>query len=172
MNFTITGTGLVSLAATLSGAKNVIATDYNLFSLALLEKAKTLQSVPLPLGVLTTQFLDVKDFSFPLPSADIVVIADLLYDKSLAVAVAKRVSEAYFRGSLVIVGNSPGRCGTIDFLAACKENLGFECVFQNIIGQTCTGHRNDLIGSITTNVSRPVDTSLLELQLIKKDLKS
>jgi hypothetical protein len=162
----------VSLAATLSGAKSVLATDYNLFSLALLEKAKTLQSVPLPLGVLTTQFLDVKDFSIPLPSADIVVIADLLYDKSLAVAVAKRVSEAYFRGSLVIVGNSPGRCGTIDFLAACKENLGFECVFQNIIGQTCTGHRNDLIGSITTNVSRPVDTSLLELQLIKKDLKS
>jgi hypothetical protein len=163
----------VSLAATISGAERVLATDYNLFSLALLEKAKTLQSVPLPVGVLTTQFFDVKDFSIPLPGADVVVIADLLYDKSLAVAVAKRVAEAYFRGSLVIVGNSPGRCGTNDFLSACRGHLGFEVetLFQNIIGQTCIGHRNNLIRSSTSN-GRPVDISLLELQLIKQDNKS
>lgn len=160
-----TGTGLVSLAASLSGAKSVLATDYSLFSLSLLDKAKTLQLVNIPAGVLTTQFFDVKDFSKPLPPADIVVIADLLYDKGLAVAVGKRVCEAYKRGSLVIVGNSPGRCGTDDMLHTCKEILGFEVFFRKMAGQTVIGHRHDLIGSTATLTPQAIDTTLLELQL-------
>ena len=162
-----TGTGLVSLAATLSGAQSVLATDYSLFSLSLLDKAKTLQLSAIPEGVLTTQFLDVKDFSKPLPPADIVVIADLLYDKGLAVAVGKRVCEAYKRGSLVIVGNSPGRCGTDDMLHTCKEILGFEVFFRKMIGQTVIGHRHDLIGSTATLTPQAIDTTLLEIQLFK-----
>ena len=160
-----TGTGLVSLVASLSGAKSVLATDYSMFCLSLLEKAKVLQNVPIPLGILTTQFFDVKDFSKSLPPADIVVIADLLYDKGLAVAVGKRVCEAYARGSLVIVGNSPGRCGTDDMLRTCEEILGFKCIFKEAIGQTVTGHRHDLIGSTSTETPRPLGTTILELQL-------
>lgn len=159
-----TGTGLVSLTASLSGAKSVLATDYSRFSLSLLEKAKTLQSVAIPEGVLTTDFLDVKDFTKPLPPADIVVIADLLYDKGLAVAVGKRVCEAYRRGSLVIVGNSPGRCGTDDMLRTCREELGFEVFFRKMVGQTVIGHRHELIGSTATVTPQPLETTLLELQ--------
>ena len=160
-----TGTGLVSLVASLSGAKSVLATDYSMFCLSLLEKAQTLQNVPIPPGVLKTQFFDVKDFSKSLPPADIVVIADLLYDKGLAVAVGKRVCEAYARGSLVIVGNSPGRCGTTDMLRTCEEILGFPCVFKEAIGQTVTGHRHSLIGNTSTDTPRPLSTTILELQL-------
>ena len=160
-----TGTGLVSLTAALSGAKSVLATDYSRFSLSLLEKAKTLQFKLIPDEVLTTQFLDVKDFSKPLPAADIVVIADLLYDKGLAVAVGKRVCEAYSRGSLVIVGNSPGRCGTDDMLRTCKEILGFEVAFKKMAGQTVIGHRHELIGNTATVTPQHIETTLLELQL-------
>ena len=159
------GTGLVSLTAALSGAKGVLATDYSLFSLSLVEKARDLQHVPISAGILTTSYFDIKDLNVPLPPADIVVIADLLYDKGLAVAAGKRVCEAYKRGSLVIVGNSPGRCGTADMLRTCREILGFECVFQKMPGQTVVGHRHDLIGSVSSEIPQPIETTLLELQL-------
>lgn len=162
-----TGTGLVSLVASLSGAKSVLATDYSMFSLSLLERAKNLQCRPLSDDILTTQFFDVKDFSKSLPPADIVVIADLLYDKGLAVAVGKRVCEAYTRGSLVIVGNSPGRCGTSDMLQTCEEILGFKCVFKKMPGQTVIGYRHDLIGNTSTTLPEPIETTILELQFIK-----
>jgi predicted nicotinamide N-methyase len=162
-----TGTGLVSLAASLSGAKSVLATDYSMFSLSLLEKAKNLQCRPLPGDILTTQFFDVKDFTKSLPPADIVVIADLLYDKGLAVAVGKRVCEAYSRGSLVIVGNSPGRCGTSDMLRTCEEILGFKVVFRKMPGHTVIGYRHDLIGNTSTSVPEPIETTILELQINK-----
>ena len=160
-----TGTGLVSLTAALSGAKSVLATDYSLFSLSLVEKARDLQHVPISAGILTTSYFDIKDLNVPLPPADIVVIADLLYDKGLAVAAGKRVCEAYKRGSLVIVGNSPGRCGTPDMLRTCREILGFECVFLKMPGQTVVGHRHDLIGSVSSEIPQPIETTLLELQL-------
>lgn len=162
-----TGTGLVSLAASLSGAKSVLATDYSVFSLSLLEKAKSLQCQPLSDNILTTQFFDVKDFTKSLPPADIVVIADLLYDKGLAVAVGKRVCEAYSRGSLVIVGNSPGRCGTSDMLRTCEEILGFKVNFRKMPGQTVIGYRHDLIGNTSTTIPEPIETTILEMQIIK-----
>ena len=160
-----TGTGLVSLTAALSGAKSVLATDYSLFSLSLVEKARDLQQPPIAAGILTTQYFDIKDLNVPLPPADVVVIADLLYDKGLAVAAGKRVCEAYKRGSMVIVGNSPGRCGTPDMLRTCREILGFDCIFQKMPGQTVVGHRHDLIGSTPSEKPQPIETTLLELQL-------
>lgn len=108
----------------------------------------------------------MKDFSKPLPPADIVLIADLLYDKALAVAVGKRVCEAYKRGSLVIVGNSPSRPGTPDMLRTCSEILGFSVEFKKSVhGQTVTGYRHELIGNTSTSVPLPLDTTILELQL-------
>jgi predicted nicotinamide N-methyase len=156
-----TGTGLVAMAAAMGGASSVLATDYNSFALSLLEKAATLQKVP-P-GILKTQFLDVKDESKELPPADIVLVADMLYDPSLAVAVGKRVCEAYNRGSRVIVGNSPQRPGTVNFLRTVKEQLGFEVKFEPAAGFTVTGHRHDLISGTNTDAERPLETTILEL---------
>jgi predicted nicotinamide N-methyase len=158
-----TGTGLVSLTAALSGAKHIVATDYNPFSLALLERAKSLQLRPIPEGVLTTQIFDAKDLSIPLPPADLVLIADMLYDPKLAVAVAERVCEAVKRGSRVIVGESPGRPGNPFFRKRCAELLGREVVFLLVPGETVTGHRNALISTSNTATPITVNTSILEL---------
>lgn len=160
-----TGTGLVSMVAAMGGASSVLATDYNRFALSLLEKAATLQKVP-P-GILETQFLDVKDESKELPQADIVLVADMLYDPSLATAVGKRVCEAYNRGSHVIVGNSPNRPGTANFLRICQEKLGFEVKFVPAEGFTVTGHRHDLISGTHTDEERPLETTILELHKIQ-----
>jgi predicted nicotinamide N-methyase len=51
----------------------------------------------------------------PLPPAEVVVIADLLYEPMLAAACARRVLEAWQRGSTVVVGD-PGRAGRPAFL--------------------------------------------------------
>ena len=162
-----TGTGLVALSALYGGAKAVIATDYNMLTLKLLEKALNLQETPPPLGVLSTQFFDVKDFSIPLPEADIVVIADLLYDKKLAYAVGKRICEAHQRNYHIIVGNSPGRPGTSEMLKVCNEGLGFEVAFKNVVGHTVAGYRNPLISVSSTSVPVEINTSILEISNVR-----
>ena len=157
-----TGTGLCSMVAAMGGAKKVLATDYNLFALALLDKACRIQTTTLPPNILETAFFDVKDESIPLPPADIVLIADMLYDPSLGIAVAKRVVEAYNRGSHVIVGNSPGRCGTPHFLKTLSDTLGFLVPFMPTPGFAITGPRHDLISGGTNK--EPLQTAILELK--------
>jgi predicted nicotinamide N-methyase len=51
----------------------------------------------------------------PLPPADVVVLADVLYEPALAAAAARRCLEARARGSAVVVGD-PERAGRRDFL--------------------------------------------------------
>lgn len=65
---------------------------------------------------------DIKDSTTPLPGADVVVLADVLYDKNLGIAVAHRVYEALARGSCVIVGDSPTRLGREPFTRATASN--------------------------------------------------
>lgn len=159
-----TGTGLVSFVATLRGAERVIASDYNPLTLAAIEVAASLQT-PLPLDrtVLHTLLFDVKDLSQPLPQADYVVIADLLYDKELGNAVALRVLDAIRRKSKVIVGDSPSRMGRPFFLATLKAH-GVDCSFTFLEGSTVVGHRNSLIStSAASSVSLPITMGLLEL---------
>lgn len=55
-----------------------------------------------------------------LPDADVVVIADLLYEPDLAGAVARRVLEARRRGSVVVVGD-PDRAGRQAFLRLVRD---------------------------------------------------
>lgn len=97
------GTGFVSLVALRHGAR-VLATDVDEGALAAVRRARDELDAP---GELQTALLDVRGTE-PLPAADVVVIADLLYEELLAVAVARRVAEARGRGSAVVVGD-PGR---------------------------------------------------------------
>ena len=62
-----------------------------------------------------TQLFDLFDISQPLPPADVVIFADLLYNKPLGKGTARRVYEAYQRGSWVIVGSQKGREGREEF---------------------------------------------------------
>lgn len=149
-----TGTGLVSIAAALGGAK-VLATDYEPLALTLTEYAARSFHDDLSHQI-DTQLLDMCDYNTPLPQVDLVVAADIMYEPKTGIAMAHRAVEALKQGSRVIVGDSPGRPGRPAFLKALKE-LGIQegaAVFQDTIGRTCSGPRHELIcGKGSTSVS-------------------
>ena len=160
------GTGLASRAAAACGARTVLATDYEPLPLRLLSAADAGS------GRVATQLFDVADHSAPLPPGELVLIADLLYDKATARALAKRVDEAYRRGARVIVGDSPGRPGRETFLTNCRARLPPEAAttFAEVDARRVTGPRHELIcGDGSTSVARgggdaePLPIALLDL---------
>ncbi len=104
------GCGLVSLACAARGAE-VLATDIDSVALADLQRCAQQQRLALQTGS-----FDVCSTA-PLPRADIVVVADLLYEPALALAVAARVVQARQHGATVFVGD-PGRAGRAAFVLA------------------------------------------------------
>ena len=160
-----TGTGLVSIAAALGGADRIVATDYELVPLNLLAyAADKLNGQSL---CIETFLLDMCDESIPLPHADIVVAADVMYEPVTGRAVAQRTVEALKRGSRVLVGDSPGRAGRPAFLAE-LEHLGVkDAAFVNTVGRTCSGPRHELIcGKGSTSVSElPTDLDVAVMDL-------
>ena len=151
------GTGLVSLTCALAGSKNVIASDYHPLTLELIKVASKLQYKDVNIE---TQLFDIKGKD-PLPPADILVVADLLYEPALGRAVAHRAFEAYSRGTRVIIGDSPNRPGRIHMLNTLEE-LGIKFNFKDIEGKTVTGYRHELISNSNTNEPKPVNIGLLE----------
>ena len=88
-----------------------------------------------------------------LPPADFVLAADIMYEPRTGGAMAQRTHEALLRGSRVVVGDSPGRAGRPAFLNELKR-LGIHGEFIDIVGQTCSGPRHDLIcGNNSMSVS-------------------
>jgi len=147
-----TGTGLISLAASIGGASRVIATDYEQLPLEILDYAqKKLNEGLTPIELVNLNICDSKTL---LPPADIVVAADIMYEPSTGRAMAQRAFEALQRGSRVLVGDSPGRPGRAAFLEE-LERLGIQnAVFYDTVGQTCSGPRHDLIcGKESSSVS-------------------
>eukprot|EP00980_Cylindrotheca_fusiformis_P016401 scaffold4887_cov118-Cylindrotheca_fusiformis.AAC.11 len=162
-----TGTGLVSIATALGGAKKVIATDYEPFALKLTSYAADTFHPRLRRTTIETRLLDMCNYGQALPEAELVVAADIMYEPKTGVAMAHRAVEALEKGSRVIVGDSPGRLGRPAFLEALKE-LGVEnAQFEDTIGRTCTGPRHDLIcGENSTSVSDiPKDLSVAIMDL-------
>lgn len=156
------GTGLVSFVATLLGAKSVIASDYNPLTLLMIEKAADIQpGGPLSREILSTMLFNIKDISVPLPPADLIVIADVLYDKDLGIAVARRILEAMKRGSKIIVGDSPSRLGR-PFMLAELAKAGVDCKFVFVDGESVQGKRHSLISS-PPKQPMPISMGLLEL---------
>jgi predicted nicotinamide N-methyase len=107
------GTGLCSITAMACGASRVLATDYRAEPLQLLEESVAMNEVPRE--ALSTAIFDIKLASEPLPDAGAhyVVAADLLYQISTSVALARRCVEAlkYKSCREVLVGDlgRPGR---------------------------------------------------------------
>lgn len=99
------GCGLPSLAVAACGAR-VLATDYRWLPLELCLEAARRQGWE---QLVSAEVFDVKDESSPLPEADLVLIADIFYMKSVAVAAARRVAEARARGSAVLVSSPEDR---------------------------------------------------------------
>ena len=125
------GTGLVSLAVAMAGknVQEVYATDYNPFCIELINKAIEIQRNEIKCNIATSIF-DAKDFNYPLPSADIYCFADVLYDQSLGVAVAKRIFEAIKNNKKVIIADAKTRLG--------KE---FSIEFSHVLTLSCIGRQ-------------------------------
>jgi len=157
------GTGLVSLALSLAGAKHVIATDYETIPLKLMEYSarylnpkivSTNTCLQIEDHSISYQLLDMRDYSSPLPAADVVVATDIMYEPKTGTAMARRAVEALQRGSTVLVGDSPGRPGRQAFLEELKRLGVQDFAFVDTIGFTCSGPRHELIcGKGSTSVS-------------------
>ena len=116
------GNGLCSLAAAMAGAGSVVASDLSVDALALVGEAADNAQLSVDLRV-----LDLSNTTDPLPPAELVIAADLMYDDDLARHVAVRVAEAARRGSWVIVAD-PKRGPREAFLrklAECGEKHAF-----------------------------------------------
>lgn len=123
------GTGLPSLVAARLGA-DVTAVDHDPVARSLLQEAAERQRLSL-----SVRELDLYGEE-PLPDADLVLFADLLYERPLALAAARRVLEAHARGSEVLVAD-PGRAFREVFLQALASggvSASFEDTLVNVPG--------------------------------------
>lgn len=105
------GCGLSSLTAAALGA-SVLATDFRELPLRLVAESARRQGFQ---GALRTRLFDVRDESEALPEADLVIASDVVYEKSTARAMARRIAEARERGSAVLVSDT-GRPNRVAFL--------------------------------------------------------
>jgi predicted nicotinamide N-methyase len=168
-----TGTGLVSIAAALGGAKRVVATDYEAMALSLTRHAVDTFH-PSVSSTIETCLLNVCDYdTVPLPPADIVVAADILYEAQTGIAMAHRVVQALQRGSRVVVGDSPGRPGRPAFEMTLRELGITNATFVDRIGRTCSGPRHELICGVgSTSVSEtPQELAVAIMDLYPNMLK-
>jgi len=173
-----TGTGLVALAASASNKyESISATDYETVPLKLLDAAYSLNQnddddIPTTTTPIVTSLFDICNLSVPLPPADIVCAADILYEKSTGIALAKRCIEALERGSRVVIGCSPGRPGRPAFLEELKRlNPRLKEVdFVDVEGSTCTGERNSLIcGAGSSSISDEPEMLIVALMDLTPD---
>ena len=115
---------------------------------------------------IVTSLFDIRNLSVPLPPADVVCAADILYEKRTGIALAKRCIEALGRGSRVVIGCSPGRPGRPAFLKELRQwNPNMQDMdFVNVEGRTCSGERNSLIcGEGSTSISVEPEMLLVAL---------
>ena len=157
------GTGLVSIAASLAGAGFVLATDYEEIPLKLLRYAAKNNGVD---SVIETAHFDLCGKE-PLPEADILVAADIMYEPATGIAMAARAVEGLRAGMKVWIGDSPGRAGRPAFLQELRRLGVFSAAFVDVVGSTVTGKRHDLIcGKGSTSVSehpQPLTIAIMEL---------
>ena len=118
------GTGVEVQVAAKLGARRVTATDNNPMTLSILEAS--LQSSPSLQSIVHTKIFDIFS-NEPLPSCDILVAADVLYNKELAEQVGKRFAEALSleMRPAIIVTDSQRFHGT-DFLQQLKDTQSYE----------------------------------------------
>jgi hypothetical protein len=78
-----------------------------------------------------------------------------MYEPLTGRAMAKRVWEALQRSSRILVGDSPGRAGRPAFMEELLCLGVTNAQFVDMVGQTCTGPRHELIcGKGSKSVSR------------------
>lgn len=117
------GTGLVALTAARLGA-SATALDHDPTALRLIGHAAEIQGIDVE-----TRLFDLHGDE-PLPPADVVTLADLLYEPGLARTAARRVAEAVEHRCHVIVGD-PGRFARTEFTRVLAR-YGLEAAFTDV----------------------------------------
>lgn len=95
------GSGLVAIAAIKAGAAHVLAADIDGFALEAIALNAGLNGVALDISS-----EDLLESGFP--DADVILVGDLFYEKTLAECCLAKLVEALRRGSQVLIGD-PGR---------------------------------------------------------------
>jgi predicted nicotinamide N-methyase len=95
------GSGMVGIAAMKAGAKSVLAADIDLFSVAAIEVNSALNDVALSI---TSKDLLAGDA----PDADLILVGDLFYEKSVAERCLGWLEQAQAKGIDILIGD-PGR---------------------------------------------------------------
>ena len=96
-----TGSGLVGIAAALTGAKSVLAADIDPFCEAAVQVNAKANKVSL-------DFTDVNLLDSPPPQVELICAGDVFYDRDMAAAVLDWLKAARANGTRVLVGD-PGR---------------------------------------------------------------
>ncbi|GJE11257.1 class I SAM-dependent methyltransferase [Methylobacterium longum] len=96
------GSGLVAIAAARSGARHVIASDLDPFATAAIGLNAAANAVAELIEPVSRNLLDGA------PDADLVLAADVFYERDLAQAVTAWLSGLQARGTTVLIGD-PGR---------------------------------------------------------------
>ena len=174
------GTGLCSLTALACGAARVHATDYREEPLELLIESAARNELlggDDGVGVLSTAIFDIKADEEALPELDAhyVVAADLLYQQSTSIALAKRCVEALLSPTCraVIVGDlgRPGRKAFLDALVA--EGVREEAAsFQAVEGWLPGAPRHELVSTsaAAAEPGQALKCSVGLLRLLPKDM--
>lgn len=131
------GTGLISLAAARRGAR-VLALDHDAVALQLLAAAAARQHLHL-----ATRRFDLGS-ACELPTAELFVFSDLLYQRDFALVVAGRAVEAVRQGAAVIVAD-PGRIGRDAFVTAVAAH-GLRARFDEVMVAVPGEERDERVG--------------------------
>jgi predicted nicotinamide N-methyase len=94
------GCGVVAIAAARAGAAHVTAVDIDPLAAAAVALNATANGV-----AVTTSGADLLASGAALPTADVLLVADLFYERGLATRVLALVEAAHARGTLVLVGD-------------------------------------------------------------------
>lgn len=95
------GSGLVAIAAMKAGAASVLAADIDAFAIAAIAANAALNGVAV---ASTAEDL----LQAPPPTADVILVGDLFYERDLAARVLAWLREAADRGTAILIGD-PGR---------------------------------------------------------------
>ncbi|SFI68987.1 class I SAM-dependent methyltransferase [Methylobacterium brachiatum] len=96
------GSGLVAIAAARAGARSVVASDLDPFAVAAIGINAAANGVAAQIRPVSTDLLGT------VPEADLVLAADVFYERDLAGAVTAWLSDLQARGRTVLIGD-PGR---------------------------------------------------------------
>lgn len=151
------GTGLTTLLCAHLGAKQVLALDYNPYSLRLAKMSferfqrHNVSDFITPIAVdeisirntsqysndVVFQIFDMVKYEEALPKCDLLLLSDVMYTPEIGVAAAHRVYEAVSKYNAKVIVTDPGRIDATTFLNKLKELFAQNDKLAALVSQLC-----------------------------------